>query len=471
MDRVASVLERVPPQNLEAEQSTLGAMMIDRAAIEKASEILKPEDFYRPAHQEIFDALCTLTERDEAVDLITIQEELRGRNKLNDVGGIEYLMILLDAVPSASNVEYYAKIVEEKAILRRLIAAGTEVIGLAHEEVTDIDATTDKAERAIFSVTQRRMGNYFTPLTPLIMSNWDWVEQRYREKGSSWGLTTGFQKFDYITSGLQKADMIIIAGRPSMGKTSLMLDIGMNAAIKGKATVAIFSIEMSKEQLAQRMVCSRARVNAHRLRTGFFEDAEWERLARASNELWGTKMFIDDTTDITTMAMRAKCRRLRAEHGLDLVVIDYLQLLKWHRNTDNRNQELSEIARAVKGLARELEVPVVIGSQLSRAPEKREDKRPMLSDLRESGSIEAEADLVALLFRPDYYVKREIHDAAGLAGVGDKGEVKAYDVNQREVEPTEVILAKHRNGPTGTIRLAFVKDFASFEDLYEDDEE
>jgi len=470
MERVTSVLERVPPQNLEAEQSTLGSMMIDRAAIEKASEILTAEDFYRPAHQEIFDAICSLEERDEAVDLITVQEELRGRGKLEEIGGTGYLMMLLDAVPSASNVEHYARIVEEKSILRRLIRAGTEIIGLAHEEVTDIDAVTDRAERTIFGVTQRRIGQYFTPISPLISESWDWVDKRYREKGAAWGLTTGFQKLDYMTSGLQKSDLIIIAGRPSMGKTSLMLDLAMNAALKAHVTVAIFSLEMSKEQLAQRMVCSRARVNAHRLRTGFFEDAEWERLAKASNELWGMPIFIDDTTDITSMGMRAKCRRLRAEHGLGLVVIDYLQLMRWHRRTDNRNQELSELARAVKSLARELEVPVVVGSQLSRAPEKREDKRPMLSDLRESGSIEAEADLVALLFRPEYYKQKEVQDAAALAGVGEKGEVRAYDPSHREVEPTEIIIAKHRNGPTGTVKLAFVKDFASFEDLYEEEE-
>lgn len=470
MQRVSSVLERVPPQNIEAEQSTLGAMMIDRAAIEKASEILSGEDFYRPTHQQIFDVLCTLQERDEPVDLITVQEELRSRGKLEDVGGTEYLMILIDTVPSAANIEHYARIVEEKAILRRLIAAGTEIIGIAHQEVSDIDAAADQAEQAVFRVAQRRIGQYFTPITPLVAEAWDWVDKRYREKGVASGLTTGFSKFDYITSGLQKSDFVIIAGRPSMGKTSLMLDIAVNAALKVGETVAIFSIEMSKEQLAQRLVCARARVNAHRLRTGFFEDAEWDRLARASNELYGAPLFIDDTTDITAMGMRAKCRRLRAEHGLGLVVIDYLQLMHSHRRTENRNQEISEIARSVKGLARELQIPVVVASQLSRAPEKREDHRPMLSDLRESGSIEAEADLVALLYRPDYYKQREVVDAAEMAGIDESGNVQSYDPSRRQVEVAEVIIAKHRNGPTGTIRLGFVKDFASFEDLYLEDE-
>lgn len=468
VERVSSVLERVPPQNLEAEQSTLGAMMIDRAAIEKAAEILAAEDFYRPTHQVIFDVLCSLQERDEPVDLITVQEELRNRAKLEDVGGTEYLIALLDTVPSAANIEHYAKIVEEKAILRRLIAAGTEIIGLAHSDVSEIDVVTDQAEQAVFKVAQRRVGQYFTPITPLVSEAWDWVDKRYREKGVASGLTTGFEKLDYMTSGLQKSDFVIIAGRPSMGKTSLMLDIAVNAALKARETVAIFSIEMSKEQLAQRLVCARARVNAHRLRTGFFEDAEWNRLAKASNELWDAPIFIDDTTDITAMGMRAKCRRLRAEHGLGLVVIDYLQLMRSHRRTENRNQEISEIARTVKGLARELEVPVVVASQLSRAPEKREDHRPMLSDLRESGSIEAEADLVGLLFRPDYYKQKEVIDAAEMAGLDEDGNVQSYDPTRRQVEVAEVIIAKHRNGPTGTVKLGFVKDFASFEDLYED---
>lgn len=442
--------------------------MIESTALEKGLEILRAEDFYRPAHQEIFDALTTLSERDEPADLITLQEELRKRGKLDDCGGTEYLMALVDSVPTAANVEHYARIVEQKSILRKLISAGTEIIGMAYNEDENIDAITDKAERLVFGVAQRRVGEYFQPITPLVMQTWEWVDKRYHEKGEASGIATGFTKLDHMTSGLQPSDFVIIAARPSMGKTALALDIAVNAAIREKHTVAIFSIEMSAEQLVQRMVCARARANAHRLRTGFFQDEEWDRLAKASSTLWDAPIFIDDTTDITALGMRAKCRRLKAEHGLGLVVVDYLQLMRSHRNIDNRVQEISEIARNLKGLAREMKVPVIALSQLSRAPEKREDKRPMLSDLRESGSIEAEADLVALLFRPDYYVVKEVEDTEAISG-HDGSE---FDADKRHVETTEIIIAKHRNGPTGTVKLGFVREFASFENLeegYDDD--
>lgn len=467
MERMATAIDKVPPQNLEAEQSTLGSMMLERTALEKGMEILRPEDFYRPAHQEIFDALMSLAERDEPVDLITLQEELRKRGKLSDCGGTEYLMALVDSVPTAANVEHYARIVEQKSILRRLIAAGTEIIGMAHNEQEDVDAVTDRAERLVFGVAQRRLGEYFQPITPLVMQMWEWIDRRYHDKGEASGISTGFTKLDHITSGLQRSDLIIIAARPSMGKTALALDIASHAAIKERQTVAIFSIEMSAEQLAQRMLCAKARANAHRLRTGYFEDHEWQRLAEAANTLYEAPIYVDDTTDITVLGMRAKCRRLKAEQGLGLVVVDYLQLARGQGRTENRQQEISEIARGLKGLARELKVPVVAISQLSRAPEKREDKRPMLSDLRESGSIEAEADLVALLFRPQYYENKEIDDTEAIRG---KEGVQS-DPERRHVEPTEVIIAKHRNGPTGVVKLGFVREFAAFENLFEDYEE
>ncbi len=467
MERVAAALGRVPPQNVEAEQSTLGSMMIERTALEKGLEILRPEDFYRPAHQEIFDALTSLAERDEPCDLITMQEELRKRGKLEDCGGTEYLMALVDTVPTAANVEYYANIVEQKSILRRLIAAGTEIIAMAQNEDEDVDAVTDKAERLVFQVAQRRIGDYFQPITPLVMQTWEWIDKRYHDKGEASGVATGFTKLDHMTSGLQPGDMVIIAARPSMGKTALALDIAVNAATEYKKTVALFSIEMSAEQLVQRMLCAKARANAHRLRTGYFQDAEWDRLAKAASVLWDAPIYIDDTTDITTLAMRSKCRRLKAEHGLSMVVVDYLQLMRGQRNQENRQQEISEIARGLKSLARELRVPVIALSQLSRAPEKREDKRPMLSDLRESGSIEAEADLVALLFRPDYYVVKEVNDTESVRGKDGS----QFDPDGVHVEQTEIIIAKHRNGPTGTVKLGFVREFASFENLYEGDEE
>ncbi len=460
-----SPIDRVPPQNLDAEQSTLGSMMLERSALEKGMEILQVEDFYRPAHQLVYDALMSLAERDEPVDLITLQEELRKRGKLDDCGGTEYLMSLVNSVPTAANVEYYAKIVEQKSILRKLIAAGTQIISLAANEDDDIDNITDQAERLVFGVAQRRIGEYFRPITPLVNQTWEWIEKRYHEKGEASGIATGFHKLDHMTSGLQPSDFVIVAGRPSMGKTALALNMALNAAIDHGHTVAVFSVEMSAEQLVQRMVCSLAKANAHRLRTGYFGDEEWKLIAEASNKLYGAPIYIDDTTDITHLGMRAKCRRLKAEHGLGLVIVDYLQLMRSHRNIDNRVQEISEIARGLKSLARELKVPVIAASQLSRAVERREDKRPMLSDLRESGSIEAEADLVMMIYRPDYYVIKEVEDTEGVRGR------EGVQEGRRDVEVTEVLIAKHRNGPTGTVKLGFVKEFASFENLYEGAEE
>lgn len=458
---------RIPPQNLEAEQSTLGSMMIERAALEKGMEILRGEDFYRPTHQEIFDCLTALAERDEPCDLITLQEELRKRGKLEDCGGTEYLMALVDSVPTAANLEHYAKIVEQKSILRKLIAAGTQIIGMANDEEKDVVALTDEAEKLIFNVAQRRMGEYFQPITPLVMQTWEWIDRRYRDKGEASGIPTGFVKLDHMTSGLQPSDFIIIAARPSMGKTALALNMAINAAIDSKQTVAIFSIEMSSEQLVQRMMCMRAHANAHRLRTGYFEDEEWDRLAKAANELWNAPIYIDDTTDMTHMAMRAKCRRLKAEQGLGLIVVDYLQLMRSHRNIDNRVQEISEIARGLKSLARELKVPVIALSQLSRAVEKREDKRPMLSDLRESGSIEAEADMVMMLYRQDYYQQKNIENTEAISGKDGS----RYDYERKETEVTEIIIGKHRNGPTGIVKIGFIRDFASFVNLDEEHQE
>ncbi len=461
-----SPTHNLPPQNLEAEQSTLGSMMLERTALEKGMEILTAEDFYRPTHQEVFDSLLSLSERNEPVDLITLQEELRRRGKLESCGGTEYLMALASSVPTAAHVEYYAKIVEQKSILRRLIAAGTEIIGLAHGEDEDIEAITGRAEQLVFGVGQRRLGEYFKPLFPLLNEAWDQITQRYHNKGVTSGIPTGFARLDDMTSGLQPSDFVIVAARPSMGKTALALNFALHAAASAQKTVAIFSIEMSAEQLVLRMLCMMARTNAHRLRSGFFGQDEWTLLSEATGKLDNAKIFIDDSTDITHLGMRAKCRRLKAEHGLSLVVVDYLQLMRSHKNVENRNQEISEIARGLKALARELKVPVIALSQLSRAVEKREDKRPMLSDLRESGSIEAEADLVMMLYRPDYYQIKEVEDTESVRG--KEGEYD--DPGHRHVETTEILIAKHRNGPTGTVKVGFVKEFASFENLYEGQE-
>ena len=373
----------VPPQSIEAEQSTLGAMLLERAAIEKGAEILEKEDFYRDSHQVLFEAITSLAQRDEPVDLITVQEELKNRDKLEAVGGLSYLTALFDTVPTAANIEFYAKIVEEKAILRRLIEAALEIVGMARGEVEDINEVIDQAERAIFNVSQQRTAQYFARLSTLLYSVYDKAEELGDLKQRISGLSTGIHDFDMITSGLQNTDLIIVAARPSMGKTSLCLSIAEYVAIKEQKPVAIFSLEMSKEQLAMRMLCSQAMVNAHRLRTGNLTEQEWGDLASVVQNMYEAPIFIDDATETSALTMRAKCRRLMAEHGLGLVVVDYLQLMRSHRRTENRVQEIGEIARGLKSLARELKVPVIALSQLSRAVESRENKRPMLSDLRE----------------------------------------------------------------------------------------
>jgi replicative DNA helicase len=452
-------IDKIPPQNLEAEQSTLGSMMIDRAALEKGIDMLQPEDFYRDAHQKIFDALISLAERNEAVDIVTVQEELRTRNQLDAVGGTEYLMALIDSVPTAANVEYYAHIVEEKAILRRLIDACTQIASQSHGQVDDVDAVVDQAERLIFQVSQKRMGQYFTPLNMLAHQAFERIEDQYREKAVVSGLATGFTDLDAITSGLQTSDLVIVAARPSMGKTALCLDIARHVSIREQKPVALFSLEMSKEQLALRLICSESRVDSHRLRTGYIQDKEWPIISAGVGRLYTAPIFVDDSTDISALQMRGKCRRLKAEHGLSLVIVDYLQLMRSHRRAENRNQEISEIARSLKGLARELQVPVIALSQLSRAVESRTDRRPILADLRESGSIEAEADVVVFLYRKAYYDRKELI----VSGAG--AEVAETEGGIAETDEAEIIVGKQRNGPTGTIKLAFLQKFACFENL------
>ena len=444
----------VPPQNLEAEQSTLGAMLLERAAIEKAAEILEKDDFYRDSHQVLFEAITALAQRDEPVDLITVQEELKNRDKLEAVGGLAYLTALFDTVPTAANIEFYAKIVEEKAILRRLIEAALEIVGMARGEIEDINETIDQAERAVFNVSQQRTAQYFARLSTLLYSVYDKAEELGDLKQRISGLSTGIHDFDMITSGLQNTDLIIIAARPSMGKTSLCLSIAEYVAIKEQKPVAIFSLEMSKEQLAMRMLCSQAMVNAHRLRTGNLTEQEWGDLASVVQNMYEAPIFIDDATETSALTMRAKCRRLMAEHGLGLVVVDYLQLMRSHRRTENRVQEIGEIARGLKSLARELKVPVIALSQLSRAVESRENKRPMLSDLRESGSIEAEADMVCFLYREAYYKMKEAFQVEG-----------SERPERQEMEETEIIVGKHRNGPTGMVKVGFMPEFAKFANL------
>jgi replicative DNA helicase len=457
---------RIPPHNIEAEMAVLGAMLLgDRGAVERATEILSREDFYRDSHTAIFDAMISLSEKDEPIDIITLKDELHRMGALEGIGGVGYLMQLAEIEFTTANIAYYAKIVQEKAVLRRLIEASSQIAGLAYGEVEEVSELVDRAERTIFEVARRRDSQGFTPLRPLLNEAFEKIDTLYHEKGITTGIDTGYSDMNYMTSGLQDGDLIILAARPSMGKTSLAVGIGQNASLKADKSVAIFSLEMSKEQLVQRMICSEARVDAHRLRTGFLQDEDWDRISMSVQRLWEARIFIDDATDMSALEMRAKCRRLRAEHGLDLIIVDYLQLMRGNgRNESNRNEEITTIARGLKSLARELRVPVIALSQLSRAVERREDKRPMLSDLRESGSIEAEADLVMFIYRPAYYERKQmISQESGE----DKEEAPAPIGEYEGGEEAEVIIAKHRNGPVGTVKLAFLPKYARFDNLAE----
>ncbi len=455
--------DRIPPQSLEMEQATLGAMLIERAAIEKAGEILKPEDFYRDAHRVIFEAILSLTQHDEPVDILSVQEQLKRQDVLESVGGSPYLVQLTDAVPTAANVEYYARIVEEKAILRRLIDASNVIQELAHCDYDEITEVVDRAEQTVFGVARRRIGAFFSPIRPLIDQAFEQLELRSETKEPITGLPTPWDDFNYMTSGLQKSDLIIIAARPSMGKTALAMGIAQNVAIKKKSPVAIFSLEMAKEQLVLRMLCSEAMVDGHRLRTGYLADSDWRKVGEACSRLSEAKMWIDDSPNISVFEIRANARRLMAEHGLDLIVVDYLQLMRGVHRTENRVQEIAEISRGLKSLARELRVPVVALAQLSRAVEQRPDKRPMLSDLRESGSIEADADLVVFIYREKYY---KLKDAVAVVAEEEEAEKDARSSRgEHKIEEAELIVAKQRNGPTGKVNVAFQPEYLRFDNL------
>ncbi|QSQ08684.1 Replicative DNA helicase [Koleobacter methoxysyntrophicus] len=432
-------LQRVPPQNIEAEQSVLGSMLLEKEAILSASEILKGEDFYKESHKKIFEVIIDLYDKNEPVDLITVSEELRKRNALEEIGGITYITALANSVPTAANVAYHAKIVKDKSIMRKLIHVSTKLVSMGYEEGRDVEEVLDEAERMIFEIAQRRSMEGFASIRDVVIETFDMIEQLYKNKGRMTGVPTGFLDLDEMTSGFQPSDLIIIAARPSMGKTSFALNIAQYAAIREKVPVAIFSLEMSKEQLVQRMLCAEAHIDSHKLRTGNLDEDDWPKLARAMGPLSEAPIFIDDTPGINIMEMRAKARRLKAEKGLGLILIDYLQLMQGRGNSENRQQEISEISRSLKALARELRVPVVALSQLSRAPEMRQDHRPILSDLRESGSQEQDSDLVAFLYRDEYY-----HP----------------DTDKKNI--AEVIIAKQRNGPTGVIELVWLDKYTKF---------
>jgi replicative DNA helicase len=434
---------RVPPHSLEAERAVLGALLLETDSLPRAIELLRAEDFYKQGHRLMFGAMVSLFDRNEPVDLLTLSEELRRLGILEEVGGAAALAALVEEAATAAHVPSYAGIVREKALVRQLIRTATEIIGQAYEQRDDVDALLDHAEAEIFRISERRLQGSAIPVRAILKDTFEYIERLYDRKEHVTGISTGFRKLDELTSGLQNADFIIIAGRPSMGKTAFALNIAKNAGVRLRLKVLVLSLEMSKEQLVQRLLCSEARVNSQSVRTGYLDQRDWHRLTNAAGRLAEAPIFIDDTPALSVLEARAKARRMKAEHGLDLIVIDYLQLMRG-RNPENRQQEISEISRSLKALAKELNLPVVALSQLSRAVEARQSKdyRPQLSDLRESGALEQDADVIMFLYRPERY---------GLPTPDD-------------ANVAEVIVGKQRNGPVDTVKLVFLPEFASFED-------
>ncbi len=442
MDR-ADPLSKIPPQHLEAEEFVLGAILIDNQAMNKVLEVLSPSAWYREAHRKIFQAMIELTEVNEAIDQVTVSECLRRRNELEQIGGAAYLAKLVAQVPTAANVRHHAKIVQEKALLRNLITVATDIVASGYRDSEKVEDLIDQAERSIFEIAERKMRPSFVPVREIVKASFETIERLYEKKERVTGVPTGFTDLDEMTSGLQPSDLIIVAGRPSMGKTALALSIAQYAAIEKRETVAIFSLEMSKEQLVLRMLCSEARVDAHKLRSGFLGRTDWPKLTSAAGRLAEAPIYIDDSPAMTVLEMRAKARRLKAERGLGLVIVDYLQLMRGRGGADNREQEISDISRSLKALAKELAIPVIALSQLSRAVETRGgDKKPQLSDLRESGAIEQDADVVMFIFREEVY--RQTEENRGVA---------------------DILLRKQRNGPTGEFQMAFIDRYTRFENL------
>lgn len=435
---------KVPPQNIEAEQSILGGILLDNQALNNVLEILSAKDFYSESHRRIFSAIVELSDRSEPADLITLTNILKNQKLLDTVGGMAYLASLVDNVPSAANIAYYSKIVKEKSVLRQLIGTATGILQNTYERGTDVDEVLDEAEHAIFEISENKIRPSFYPLKNIIKDSFKSIESLYEKKNLITGVSTGFDKLDDLTSGLQKSDLIIIAGRPSMGKTAFALNLASYAGADLGLPVAIFSLEMSKEQLAMRMLAADAKVDSQNLRRGLVGETDWPKLTTAAGRLSEASIFIDDTPAITVLEMKAKARRLKAESGLELVVIDYLQLMRGSGRKDSREQEISEISRSLKALAKELRVPVIALSQLNRKVEDRTDRRPHMADLRESGAIEQDADLIAFIYRDEVYNKSEDNPEKGIA---------------------EIIIGKQRNGPIGTVKLAFLEKYTSFEQL------
>jgi len=456
MAQVRTGIDQIPPQALDAETAVLGAMLLDRDAIARALEIVNDKCFYSNQHARIFNAMVTLYDRNEAVDLITVADELRKGGDIESAGGVSYLESILSSVATSASIEYHARIVLEKSTLRRLIEASTQIIGDAYGGQMDVADLMDRAERRIFEISGSKLRQGFTAMQDIVKDSFELVEQLYQQKRYVTGLESGFKDLDTMTAGFHAGDFIVIAGRPSMGKTSFALNIAQHAAIKNKVPIAVFSLEMTKEQLMLRVLCSEARVKAHSVRTGFVGKSEWGKLTRAAGMLHDAPIYIDDSPDLNVLEMRAKARRLKAEVDLGMVVVDYLQLIRGHARAENRQQEISHISRSLKALAKELNIPVMALSQLSRAVEQRErkEKRPILSDLRESGAIEHDADFVIFIYRPFVYK----HGGEGAAETLDSPE----SVEDRR--KAEIIVGKQRNGPTGKVDLVFFDEYTRFED-------
>jgi replicative DNA helicase len=435
------LVDRLPPHNLEAEQSLLGSLLIDRDAIIKVASSVKQDDFYSGSNGTIYQAIVDLYNRREPTDFVTLTDELTRQERLDQIGGVAYLTSLLNIVPTAVHVEYYGKIIERTATLRRLIDAGATIVSLGYRDGVDTEDALDAAERAIFDVSQRRSTRDFQAISEVLDRFFDQIDYMQQHRGEVVGVPTSFADLDQLTGGLQRSDLIIVAARPSVGKSAFALGMAYGAAIQHAKSVGIFSLEMAAEQLVQRLLATETGVDSHRLRLGQIDDNEWDRISRAFGRLSEAKIFIDDSAGLNVMEVRSKARRLQAEHGLDLLIVDYLQLM-YARRSENRVQEISEISRGLKGLARELNIPVVALSQLSRAVESRADHRPMLSDLRESGSIEQDADIVMFIYRDE-----------------------VYDPNTEKKGIAEIIVSKHRNGPVGSVNLRFFDRTARFADL------
>lgn len=432
------------PQNIEAEQAVIGSMILDSEAIGKVVEILKENDFYRLAHRKIFSAIVELYEQSRPVDLITLTENLRKKNLLEEIGGAAYLTAVLENTDTTANVEHHARIVKEKSTLRELINAAGHIMSESISDEKETDSILENAERLILDVSKEKIQQGFVPVKDILKGTFDNIEKLYHRKEYVTGLSTGFPKFDMLTAGLHKGDLIIVAGRPSMGKTSLCLTMAQNVAVAQKIPVAIFSLEMSREQLVQRMLCAEARVNAHDVRSGFIRESDWPKLTIAGGKLAESPIFIDDSSMMSELEMRIKSRRLMSMQNIGLIIVDYLQLMQSARRTENRQQEITNICRSLKALAKELNVPVMVLSQLSRAVESRGDHVPQLADLRESGSIEQDADLVVFIYRKEYYEKEPSPEIANIA---------------------EIIIGKQRNGPVGSVELTFIKEYTKFENL------